>query len=109
MKKVGFVGYRGMVGSVLLERMQAEQDFVRLHSRGIEPVFFSTSQPGQPGPDVGLRPMLLQDARDLEALAAMDVIVSCQGGALYDRSSSTTAYYRLAGLLDRCCLNTAHE
>lgn len=80
MKKVGFVGYRGMVGSVLLERMQAEQDFVRLHSRGIEPVFFSTSQPGQSGPDVGSLPQLLQDAHDLEALAAMDVIVSCQGG-----------------------------
>ena len=80
MEKVGFVGYRGMVGSVLLERMQAERDFVRLQGRGIESVFFTTSQPGQPGPNVGVALAPLQDAYDLEALGAMDVIISCQGG-----------------------------
>ena len=80
MKKVGFVGYRGMVGSVLLERMQVEQDFAWLQGRGIEPVFFTTSQPGQPGPDVGATVQPLQDAYDLEALSAMAMIISCQGG-----------------------------
>ena len=80
MKKVGFVGYRGMVGSVLLERMQAEQDFAWLQSRGVEPVFFTTSQPGQPGPDVGVAVAPLQDAFNLEALSAMEMILSCQGG-----------------------------
>lgn len=80
MKKVGFVGYRGMVGSVLLERMQVEQDFAWLQGRGIEPVFFTTSQPGQPGPDVGATVQPLQDAYDLEALSAMTMIISCQGG-----------------------------
>ncbi len=48
MKRVGFVGWRGMVGSVLMERMRAEGDFT-----GFEPLFFSTSQVGAPGPDVG--------------------------------------------------------
>lgn len=73
--KVGFVGWRGMVGSVLLERMQAEDDFA-----GITPVFFSTSQTGQPGPDVGCDSGVLLDAHDLNELAALDVIVTCQGG-----------------------------
>jgi len=73
--KVGIVGWRGMVGSVLLERMCAERDFEL-----IEPVFFSTSQAGQPGPDVGRAVGPLQDAHDCDALAAMDAIVSCQGG-----------------------------
>ena len=49
MKRVGFVGWRGMVGSVLMQRMQDEQDFARIE----EPVFFTTSQAGQPGPDIG--------------------------------------------------------
>ena len=46
MKKVGFIGWRGMVGSVLMERMQQEQDFIN-----ITPTFFTTSQAGQPAPD----------------------------------------------------------
>lgn len=75
MKKVGFVGWRGMVGSVLMERMLQENDFA-----SIEPVFFTTSQLGQPGPDVGKPVTPLQDAHDIEALTAMDIIISCQGG-----------------------------
>ncbi|MDW7711254.1 MAG: aspartate-semialdehyde dehydrogenase [Deferrisomatales bacterium] len=75
MRRVGFVGWRGMVGSVLLERMGAEGDF-----RGFEPVFFSTSQVGGPGPDVGLPTAPLADARDLGALGSLDAVVSCQGG-----------------------------
>ena len=83
MKRVGFVGWRGMVGSVLMQRMRDENDF-----RDIEPVFFTTSQTGQPGPDVGRDVPPLKDARDINELQAMDVIVTCQGGdyteAVYD-------------------------
>ncbi|WP_461481328.1 aspartate-semialdehyde dehydrogenase [Porticoccus sp.] len=75
MKKVGFVGWRGMVGSVLMDRMQQENDFAL-----IEAVFFTTSQLGQPGPDVGAEVPPLQDARDVSALAKMDIIITCQGG-----------------------------
>ena len=75
MKKVGFVGWRGMVGSVLMERMMAEDDFAR-----IDPVFFTTSQHGQPGPDVGRPVAALQDALSIDALKEMDIIISCQGG-----------------------------
>lgn len=75
MKQVGFVGWRGMVGSVLMERMLAENDF-----RDIEPVFFSTSQVGQAGPDVGKDIPLLKDANDIKELKKLDVIVTCQGG-----------------------------
>ncbi|MGO0307600.1 aspartate-semialdehyde dehydrogenase [Endozoicomonas acroporae] len=80
MKKVGFVGWRGMVGSVLMERMQEENDFARLQGQGVEPVFFTTSQLGQPGPDVGVPVGALQNAHDIDALREMDVIISCQGG-----------------------------
>lgn len=73
--KVGIVGWRGMVGSVLMQRMQDEGDF-----SGIEPVFFSTSQAGQAAPDVGQGPSELQDANNIEALASCDAIVTCQGG-----------------------------
>ena len=75
MHKVGFIGWRGMVGSVLLERMRAENDF-----QGYEPVFFTTSQVGQDGPDVGTGVQPLEDAMGIERLAQMDIIVSCQGG-----------------------------
>ena len=75
MLTVGFVGWRGMVGSVLMERMVAEQDFAQ-----ITPVFFTTSAVGAAGPDVGQGASELQDASSLAALAQMDVIVSCQGG-----------------------------
>lgn len=75
MRKVGFVGWRGMVGSVLMERMLEENDFT-----GYESVFFTTSQAGQDGPDVGTGTKPLQDAKDIDLLAQMDIIVSCQGG-----------------------------
>jgi aspartate-semialdehyde dehydrogenase len=75
MKKVGFVGWRGMVGSVLMQRMHAEQDFAL-----IEPAFFSTSQVGAMGPFIGKEAAPLKDARDLAELRRMDVIISCQGG-----------------------------
>jgi aspartate-semialdehyde dehydrogenase len=76
MKRVGLVGWRGMVGSVLMQRMREENDFA-----DIEPVFFSTSQTGKPAPDVGKEGVPpLQDAFDIDALKALDVIVACQGG-----------------------------
>ncbi|MDK2856977.1 MAG: aspartate-semialdehyde dehydrogenase [Verrucomicrobiota bacterium] len=77
--KTGLIGWRGMVGSVLMERMQAENDF-----DAIEPLFFSTSQAGQTAPDVGKGESVLLDAYDLEALAGTDVIVTCQGGSYTD-------------------------
>lgn len=76
MLRVGFAGWRGMVGSVLMQRMREESDF-----DGIEPVFFSTSQKGQRGPDVGKGSAPLEDATDLDALRATDCVVSCQGGS----------------------------
>ncbi|MCG6929299.1 MAG: aspartate-semialdehyde dehydrogenase [Desulfofustis sp.] len=76
MYKVGFVGWRGMVGSVLMDRMAEEHDF-----HGFESHFFTTSQIGQPGPDVGRGPTPLLDAEDVSLLADMDVVVSCQGGS----------------------------
>ena len=75
MKRVGFVGWRGMVGSVLMQRMRDESDFA-----DIEPVFFTTSQAGQPGPDVGKDVPALKDANSIDELKAMHVIVTCQGG-----------------------------
>jgi aspartate-semialdehyde dehydrogenase len=76
MNRVGFVGWRGMVGSVLMGRMREERDFDQI----AEPVFFTTSQAGEPGPDVGRGADPLQDAFDLDALARLDAIVTCQGG-----------------------------
>lgn len=73
--RVGFVGWRGMVGSVLMDRMKAENDF-----RGFTPVFFTTSQVGGKGPSLGFDTEPLVSAHDLAALRACDVIVSCQGG-----------------------------
>ncbi len=75
MQKVGFVGWRGMVGSVLMERMQAENDFA-----AIEPLFFSTSNIGGAAPLIGKSAAPLQDAFALDALRKLDIIVSCQGG-----------------------------
>ena len=75
MKKVGIVGWRGMVGSVLLDRMSAEGDFAK-----IDPVFFSTSQAGQDGPTLDGKKFTLRDANDIKALCACDIIISCQGG-----------------------------
>jgi len=75
MKNVGFVGWRGMVGSVLMQRMVEENDFA-----AIRPVFFSTSQHGQSAPVFAGHQGALQDAYSLEALSALDIIVTCQGG-----------------------------
>ena len=82
MMRTGFVGWRGMVGSVLMQRMQAERDFDH-----IEPVFFTTSQVGGQGPAIGRDTAPLKDASSIDALKAMDVIVTCQGGEY------TTAIY----------------
>ncbi|WP_404344058.1 aspartate-semialdehyde dehydrogenase [Pseudoalteromonas mariniglutinosa] len=75
MKKVGLVGWRGMVGSVLLERMQQENDFAH-----IDTTFFTTSQTGQLGPDLAGPAKPLLDASSIEELAKMDVVITCQGG-----------------------------
>ncbi|HEY7945895.1 MAG TPA: aspartate-semialdehyde dehydrogenase [Casimicrobiaceae bacterium] len=75
MMRVGFVGWRGMVGSVLLQRMLEEKDFDL-----IDPVFFSTSSAGAPGPKIGRSNAPLKDAGNARALAELDVIVTCQGG-----------------------------
>ena len=76
MKKVAMVGWRGMVGSVLMERMMAENDFEKF-----TPVFFTTSQAGQKAPDVGKDVPALIDAHDIDTLMEMDIVLSCQGGA----------------------------
>ena len=73
--RVGFVGWRGMVGSVLMQRMLEEKDFAL-----IEPAFFTTSNVGGEGPAIGKRVAALEDARDIAALEAHDAIVTCQGG-----------------------------
>lgn len=76
MKNVGFIGWRGMVGSVLMDRMQSENDFENLN-----PVFFTTSQAGQPAPVFGGKQSgTLKDAYNIEELKALDIIVTCQGG-----------------------------
>ena len=75
MKNVGFIGWRGMVGSVLMQRMIQEHDF-----DGINAIFFSTSQVGQAAPSFTGKTGVLQDANDIEALKALDIIVTCQGG-----------------------------
>jgi aspartate-semialdehyde dehydrogenase len=64
-----------MVGSVLVDRMVAERDFT-----SIEPTFFSTSNVGGRGPDIGSGAARLQDANSVDALSRCDVLVSCQGG-----------------------------
>ena len=73
--KTGIVGWRGMVGSVLMRRMAEERDFAHF-----EPVFFSTSRAGGAAPDVGHGPSTLRDGTDLAALAECDIVVTCQGG-----------------------------
>lgn len=72
---VGLVGWRGMVGSVLMDRMVAEGDFDH-----IEPIFFSTSNAGGKAPAQAKAHNTLQDANDIAALAQCDVIITCQGG-----------------------------
>src|SRR5438132_2117876 len=75
MLRVGIVGWRGMVGAVLVQRMREERDFDH-----IEPLFFSTSQAGGKGPAIGRGTPPVGDAMDVQALKALPVIISCQGG-----------------------------
>lgn len=86
---VGIIGWRGMVGSVLVERMLAERDF-----DVIEPRFFSTSQAGGKGPDIGRAVPAVLDANDIEQLKSHDMLVSCQGG---DYTKATHGKLRAAG------------
>ena len=87
--QVGLIGWRGMVGSVLVQRMQEERDFDL-----IAPVFFSTSQAGSPAPAVGKSVPPVKDARDLASLMDADVLISCQGG---DYTSEMHPRLRAAG------------
>jgi aspartate-semialdehyde dehydrogenase len=75
MKLVGLVGWRGMVGSVLMQRMQEEGDFDH-----IEPVFFSTSNTGGAAPAMAKNEKTLQDANNIDALKKCEIIITCQGG-----------------------------
>jgi aspartate-semialdehyde dehydrogenase len=72
---VGIVGWRGMVGSVLMDRMRAERDFDL-----IEPLFFSTSNAGGAAPAMAKNETTLRDAHDIDALKRCDIVVTCQGG-----------------------------
>src|SRR5918992_4139615 len=89
MLRVGIVGWRGMVGSVLVQRMREERDFDHL-----EPVFFSTSQAGGKGPAVGKSTEAVKDANDVAELTKLPVIISCQGG---DYTSAIYPKLRAAG------------
>jgi len=75
MLRVGIVGWRGMVGSVLVQRMREERDFDH-----VEPVFFSTSQAGGKGPEIGKATEAVKNATELAELKKLPVIISCQGG-----------------------------
>ncbi|MBX9296800.1 aspartate-semialdehyde dehydrogenase [Chromobacterium piscinae] len=88
--RVGFVGWRGMVGSVLMQRMREENDFAVI----AEPVFFTTSNVGGKAPDIGRDVPPLKDAGDIDELKAMDVIVTCQGG---DYTTEVYGKLRAAG------------
>ncbi|MCL9774605.1 aspartate-semialdehyde dehydrogenase [Vibrio methylphosphonaticus] len=78
--RVGLVGWRGMVGSVLMQRMVEEKDF-----DVIEPVFYSTSQIGIPAPNFGKDAGLLQDAFNIDSLKQLDAIITCQGGSYTEK------------------------
>lgn len=75
MRKVAIVGWRGMVGSVLMERLRQEGDF-----KGFDARFFSTSQVGQAGPEIDGRVYELQDGKNAKLLAEADIVLTCQGG-----------------------------
>ena len=89
MLKVGLIGWRGMVGSVLMQRMREERDF-----DVIEPVFFTTSNAGGAGPVIGKDVPPLKDAKNIGELKSMDIIISCQGG---DYTSDVYPQLRAAG------------
>jgi aspartate-semialdehyde dehydrogenase len=92
--QVGLIGWRGMVGSVLVQRMREERDFDL-----IDPLFFSTSQAGADSPEVGKRVGPVLDANDVKALTQTDALISCQGGdytkAIYPklRDAGWTGYW----------------
>lgn len=89
MMRVGLVGWRGMVGSVLMDRMMAENDFAQ-----IDPVFFTTSNVGGRGPAIGKDTPVLKDAKSIAELKALDTIITCQGG---DYSNEIYPQLRAAG------------
>ena len=89
MKRVGLIGWRGMVGSVLMQRMLEERDFDL-----IEPVFFTTSNVGGQGPSIGKDIAPLKDAYSIDELKSLDVILTCQGG---DYTSEVFPKLREAG------------
>ena len=89
MKRVGLVGWRGMVGSVLMQRMREENDFAL-----IEPVFFTTSNPGGMAPGFATGAPPLKDAKNIDELKMLDIIISCQGG---DYTSEVFPKLREAG------------
>ena len=89
MMKVGLIGWRGMVGSVLMGRMKDERDFEH-----IDPVFFTTSNVGGKGPDIGRDVAPLKDASSIEDLKQCDTIITCQGG---DYTQSVYPKLRAAG------------
>ena len=89
MKLVGLVGWRGMVGSVLMQRMQEEGDFAH-----IEPVFFTTSNPGGDAPAMAKNETKLKSATDIDELKKCEIIISCQGG---DYTSDVFPKLRAAG------------
>ncbi|HEY0064213.1 MAG TPA: aspartate-semialdehyde dehydrogenase [Telluria sp.] len=89
MKLVGLVGWRGMVGSVLMQRMQDEGDFAH-----IEPVFFTTSNAGGKAPAMAKNETTLKDATDITELSKCEIIISCQGG---DYTSAVFPKLRAAG------------
>ena len=89
MKRVGLVGWRGMVGSVLMQRMREENDFAL-----IEPVFFTTSNPGGKAPEFASGALPLKDAKNIDELKALDIIITCQGG---DYTSEVFPRLRAAG------------
>src|SRR6476469_6928174 len=89
MKLVGLVGWRGMVGSVLMQRMREEGDFAH-----IEPIFFTTSNAGGTAPAMAKNETVLKDAGDVEALSKCEIIISCQGG---DYTSEVFPRLRAAG------------
>lgn len=75
MTRVGFIGWRGMVGSVLMGRMKEEKDFDH-----VDPIFFTTSNVGGKGPNVGKDVPALKDAKNIDELKKLDTVISCQGG-----------------------------
>src|SRR5215475_665564 len=85
MRRVGFVGWRGMVGSVLMRRMREERDFDH-----IEPTFLTTSNVGGKGPEIGRDVGPLADARSIDTMKVLDAVVTCQG-----REYTNDAYPKL--------------